>query len=102
MAKYLLAYKGGSIPQSEEEQQRVMAAWNDWFGSMGGAVTDIGNPFGASKSVGSGGAVSDGGSAQLTGYSIVTADSLDAAAGLAKGCPILENGSVEVYEALDM
>jgi hypothetical protein len=100
MAKYVLVYRGGSIPETEEEQQRVMAAWTDWFGSIGAGVVDAGNPFGPSKSVAKGGSVGDGGSA--TGYSILTADSLDAAVEHAKGCPILENGSVEVYEALDM
>jgi hypothetical protein len=100
MAKYVLVFKGGSIPGSEEEQQRVMAAWMSWFEGLGGAVVDMGNPFGASKSVGNGGSVGGGGDA--TGYSILTADSLDAAIEHAKGCPILANGSVEVYEALDM
>src|SRR5262245_14027732 len=99
MPKYVLIYKGGSIPQSEEEQQRVMAAWNDWFGSLGGAVVDIGNPFGPSRSVSSGG---EGAGGEATGYSILNADSLDGAVEHAKGCPILANGSVEVYEALDM
>ncbi len=100
MAKYVLVFKGGSIPQTEEEQQQVMAAWMSWFGDLGDAVADMGNPFGPSKSVAQGGSVGGGGDA--TGYTILTADSLDAAVEHAKGCPILENGSVEVYEALDM
>jgi hypothetical protein len=37
----------------------------------------------------------------LTGYSILAADSLDAAAALAKGCPLLAaGGSIEVYEVV--
>jgi hypothetical protein len=33
----------------------------------------------------------------------VSADSLDAAVGLAKGCPVLEvGGAVDVYEAMTM
>ena len=37
----------------------------------------------------------------LTGYTVLAADSLAAAAGLAKGCPIFAGGgSVEVYEAI--
>ena len=47
MGKYVLAYKGGSIPQTEEEQKRVMDAWNAWFGGLGDSVVDMGNPFGA-------------------------------------------------------
>jgi len=44
-----------------------------------------------------------GGSRGLTGYSIVSADSLDSAVELAKGCPVLEiGGAVDVYEAIAM
>jgi hypothetical protein len=64
---------------------------------------DSGAPFGIAKTVGTGGSVSDGGSRGVTGYSIVAADSLDAAVGFAKGCPVLEvGGAVDVYEALAM
>lgn len=53
MAKYLLAYKGGSTPDSEEEQQAVIAAWTSLLGDPGAAVVDPGNPFSASASVAS-------------------------------------------------
>jgi hypothetical protein len=47
--------------------------------------------------------VSDGGSLGVTGFSIVSADSLDLAIELAKGCPVLEiGGAVDVYEAITM
>ena len=98
MGKFVLVYKGGSIPQTEEEQKRVMDAWNAWFGSLGDSVLDVGNPFGSQAAVG-GGATSG-----LTGYSIIAADSLEAALAKAQGCPILEgdNGAIEVYETLEM
>ena len=42
--------------------------------------------------------MSDGG-ASASGYSILTADSLDEAVGKAKGCPVLQGGaSITVYE----
>lgn len=103
MPKYLFAYTGGSTPESEEEQQRVMSQWMSWFGSLGDAVVDGGNPVAAAKTVAGGGSVSDGGQSSLTGYSLVSADSLDAAAEMAKGCPVLEaGGAVEVYETIDV
>jgi hypothetical protein len=95
-------YKGGSTPTSEAEGAKVMEAWIGWFGTLGAAVVDGGNPFGASTAVASDGSTTAA-TAALSGYSILTADSLSAAATLAKGCPILEaGGSVEVYEAHDM
>ena len=49
------------------------------------------------------GGSTDGGSAALTGYSIVEAPDLAAAAALAKGCPLLGyGGTVDVYQALPM
>lgn len=104
MANYVLVFKGGSVPEGEEEQARVMAAWGAWYQGMGAAVVDGGTPFGASMSVAGDGSVSDGAASNLTGYTILTADSLPAATEMAKGCPILEGGagSIEVYETVDM
>ena len=103
MPKYVLAYHGGSMPETAAAQEKVMAAWGAWFGSLGEAVIDGGNPTGLAKTVTSG-AVRDGGGANpLTGYSLLTAADINAAVALAKGCPILDaGGSVEVAEAIDM
>jgi hypothetical protein len=96
MGKYVYAYKGGGMPESEEEGKQVMEAWTSWLGGLGDSVVDIGNPFGASSAVG-------GATSGLTGYSIVSADSLDDAIGKADGCPVLDaGGAVEVYEAVAM
>jgi hypothetical protein len=105
MADYLLLYSGGSTPESEEEQAKVMQAWTDWFANIGGQLKDGGNPFsGAAATVASDGSASDGvkGSPH-TGYTIVTADSLAAATTIAKGSPVLtDGGSVTVYETFAM
>lgn len=105
MADYVLLYTGGSMPESEAEQARVMQAWTDWYAELGGAVKDGGNPFSpAAKTVASDGAVSDATRSPLhTGYTVVTADSLDQATTLAKGSPILSGGgSITVYETIEM
>ena len=51
MAKYLFVYHGGGHPTNEAEVKKVMDAWGAWFGSMGAAVIDGGNPTGPSSSV---------------------------------------------------
>jgi hypothetical protein len=102
MGKFVLVYKGGSTPTSEAEGAKVMEAWMGWFATLGAAVVEGGNPFGGSTAVSSDGSTTAATSG-ASGYSIVSADSLDGAAALAKGCPILAaGGSVEVHEALDM
>ena len=105
MSKYVLGYHGGSgMASTEEEMAAVMAKWGAWFGELGAAIVDGGAPTAQAATVGSDGSVSEGGGSNpLTGYSIVTAGSLDEAAALAKGCPILEaGGSVEVAELIEM
>lgn len=100
MANYLLAYTGGSMAQTDEAREAAMAAWGAWFGKLGSAVVDPGNPFGPSVSVGASGA---NGAAQsgVTGYSVISADNLDAAAALVEGCPVIANGGgVDVYETI--
>jgi len=101
MAKYVLAYRGGGMAETPEAQQKVMEQWMGWFGQLGAAVVDGGAPFGPAKTIASSGAVSDGGGAGLSGYSIVDASDLDDAVAKAKGCPVLSSGgSVEVYESM--
>ena len=104
MPKYVLAYHGGGMPESEADQAAVMEAWGAWFGTMGDAVIDGGNPTGASKTLASDGSTSDGGGANpISGYSLVKAADLDSAVSLAKGCPILAaGGTIEVAETIDM
>ena len=105
MAKYVLLYSGGSMPETEAEQAAVMQAWGAWFGVLGSALVDQGNPFtGQAKSIASDGSVSDGaGDKAASGYSIIQADSLDAATTLAQGCPVLQGGAqITVLETFEV
>jgi len=102
MAKFLYLYTGGQMAETPEAQEAAMQEWTNWFGTLGDAVADIGNPFGAGTTVSSGG-VSNGGGSKLGGYSIINAESLADAASKANKCPVLQSGgTVEVYEALAM
>ena len=104
MAKYVLVYHGGSMPESEADQAAVMELWMNWFGELGAAVIDGGAPTSIAKTVGPDGSVSDGGGANpITGYSLIDAASLDDAVAKAQGCPVIAvGGSVEVAETIDV
>ena len=104
MPNYLLAYHGGAMAETEADQARAMAAWGSWFGVLGDAVADGGNPTGSSATVFADGSTGDGGGSNpLSGYSVITATDLDAAVSLAKGCPILaDGGTIEVAEVIEM
>lgn len=102
MADFVLLYRGGGdMPETEESRKQAMDAWTSWFGTLGDAVKDGGNPFTeTAKRVASDGSIDDVPTSGIaTGYSILRADSLDAATTLAKDCPVLQGGGeIEVYE----
>ena len=95
MANFLLTFHGGSMPESKEEQEQVMTAWTNWFGTLGDALVDGGNPISRAKAISPDGSVMDATSAP-TGYSIIKADDLDRAVELSKGCPVLAGGAAVV------
>jgi hypothetical protein len=102
MASYLFAYRGGGMAPTDAEREASMAAWGAWFGKLGPSIVEPGNPFGASTSVSASGGGGEAAS-KLTGYTVVNADSLDAAGELAKGCPVFdEGGSIDVYETIEV
>ena len=93
-----------SMPESEEEQATVMKAWDVWMHDLGSALKDGGNPFapGAAKTISADGAVRDG-AGSASGYSVISADSLDDATAKAQGCPVLQGGAtIEVYETFSI
>lgn len=92
MANFLLTFYGGSMPESQEEGAKVMQAWTDWFGKLGDTLVDGGNPISSSRAISPDGSVMDATSGP-SGYSIIKADSLDAAVEVAKGCPVLAGGA---------
>jgi hypothetical protein len=95
MANYLLTFHGGSMPETKEAQDQVMKAWTDWFGTLGDALVDGGNPISKARAISPDRSVMDATSAP-TGYSIIKADDLDRAVELAKGCPVLDGGAAVV------
>jgi YCII-related domain len=98
MGKYVYVYYAGKDSDGGSNE-----AWGAWFGQLGDKLVDAGNPFGDGQAVHAGGVmpVQD---KPVTGYSIVSAGSMDEAVELAKGCPLTsaKDGAVCVYEALPM
>ncbi|SRR6266851_3926260 len=112
MAKFLFVYRRGSDAANKmtpEEMQQHMQKWHTWIaeGLQKGWILDRGNaltqegrvvnakrividgPFVESKEI-------------VGGYSIVQANTIDAAAELAKGCPaLLTGGAVEIRALAD-
>ena len=103
MSNYVFVYRGGKKFESREQGAKHMAKWGAWVDGLGDASVNRGSPFAKSKTVSSGGVSDDAGPDPLTGYSIVKADSLDAAVEMAKACPHLDiGGSIVVAEVMEM
>ncbi|MEI6358243.1 MAG: YciI family protein [Verrucomicrobiota bacterium] len=95
MANFLLTYHGGKMPDSPEEGAKVMAAWAAWFEKLGSAVVDGGNPTSQARAISPDGSVMDA-TTFPSGYSVISADSMDAAVEATRGCPVLADGAVVV------
>jgi hypothetical protein len=103
MANYIITYLGGVQPTTPEEGQQQMAKYMAWLGGLGDAAISPANPLKGTKTVNPDGTVSNGGKTAMSGFTVVEADSMDAALALAKVCPFLEvGGSLEVSELMQM
>ena len=89
MNVYLLVHRA---PVKYTGTAATSAAWKAWFEELGHNLVDPGNAVFDRTAVGP-----NGSALLLGGYTIVTAESVDAAIALAESCPILAaGGGVEV------
>ena len=103
MPKYLITYLGGDPPSGPEEGQRNFAKYQEWLKSLGDTAVSPANPLKDTHTVNPDGSVSIGGTTFMSGFTIVDAESMDAALSIAKRCPFLDvNGSLEVSELIQM
>lgn len=111
MKDFLLLFRNdfSNTPQPSPEQMQALAKkWMDWFGSIAAQnkLTERGNRLvPAGKVIRPNNVVTDGPYMEikeaLGGYAVVKANSLEEAAELGKGCPVLNyGGSVEVREIM--
>ena len=102
MPDFIFAYHGGRKPETPEEGAKLMAQWKAWVEGLGDAMVNPGTPVGMSKTVSAEGVEDHGGPNPLAGFSVVRADSIEAALEHAKTCPFLDMGTIEVAEMLQM
>ena len=102
MNKYVFAYYGEPQFKNPKEGKKHMAEWGAWMQILGKSMTDPGVPLKATKTVSSKGVKDGGGSNRLTGYSVVQAASIEDAIEMAKTCPHLNYGTIDVGEVIEM
>jgi len=103
MHHYIITYLGGDKPSSPEAGQQNYAKYQEWLASLGNSVVSPANPFKDTHTVNPDGTVKTGSKTFMSGYTIIEAESMNAALEVAKDCPFLEiNGSLEVSELMQM
>lgn len=103
MPRYVLVYLGGNQPSTPEEGKQHFARYMEWLSALGDAAVSPANPLKNTTTVSPGGSVSAGGSTTMSGFTVIEADSMDAALSVAKDCPFLDiGGSLEVSELAQM
>jgi len=96
MAKYVFSYR---VPSDYVPHAGTAAEWQAWFGGLGSALVDVGNAVTDYASLGEVG----GSDSRMVGYSVVSAEDMDSALALAKGCPALQvGGGVEVGTVMEV
>ncbi len=91
MNKYMMLHFGFEKPTPE-----IMEAWNKWFESVADRTVEHGGFMGGKEITQDGIDELPWGMDSITGYSIISAESMDEAVELAKGNPFI--ASIRVYE----
>lgn len=103
MPQYVMTYLGGNPPSSPEQGKQHFAKYQEWLASLGDAAVSPMNPFKMTSTITADGSVSEGSSVAMSGYTVIRAESMDAALAHARSCPFLDiGGSLEVSELVEM
>lgn len=109
MTKYFVIYHAPASvmektkDKSPAEMQADMKPWMDWAAKIGDGLVDFGSPLGNGQKVTKDG--SETSDKEVAGYSIIQADSIDAATAMLKDHPHLawaEGCDIEVHEMMPM
>jgi len=89
--------------KSEEDMKAGMAKWHEWAARCGECLVEMGTPLGNGQIVSSEGVIKS--ENEVSGYSILQAESMDDAVKLLEGHPHLawgEGCSIEINECMPM
>jgi len=103
MTQFVFVYLGGDQPSNPEEANKHFSKYMEWLSSLGESVISPTIPLKDTTTVSPDGTIREGGSSAMSGFTIIEADSMEAALAVAQACPFLEiGGSLEVSELMQM
>ena len=91
MARFLVVYHGSEMTHGSEAMAQAKAAFEQWVGEVGGAVVDPGAPVRIVAQVSKAGMDDP---VDVNGYSIIEAESSDAAVKLLETHPFVGRGGI--------
>ncbi len=101
MSKFLLAFHGGKMPENPEAMQEIMTKWGQWMESLGKDVIDPGSIVGNNHCLAADGNQAISKNNQISGYMLISSNSMETALATVQACPILANqGTIEVAELM--
>ncbi len=109
MTKFMVLYRAPAealeqmASASPEDMQEGMKPWMAWAERCGESLVDLGAPLGHGQSVTPDGPSPSG--QDVVGYSVLQAESMDAAVAMLEGHPHLgwtDGCAIEVYESLPL
>jgi hypothetical protein len=102
VSNFVITYYGFPRFERPEDGGAYMKMWRAWMAGIGEAMINPGTPMKIGKTLSANGISDTSRGEPLTGFSIVKADSLEAAVAMARGRPHLAHGAIDVAEAMDM
>ena len=103
MKNFMIAYYGGTQPNSQEEGMAQVEKWKAWVKDLGEAVVNPGTPLPVSKIVTSNSIEDDNDPNAMKGFAVVRAKDIESAIAIAQSDPFLENGgTIRVSQMMEM
>ncbi len=104
MPQFIFTYHGGNKPDTPEAGKEAMEKWKEWAAGLGSALINPGTPVGVSKVLTKDGASNEDSPNPIMGFSILEAETMNAALELLSDCPHIHmfEGTLEVSEMMEM
>ena len=100
MTRFLVTYHGSGMPDDPELMEQAKAAFGAWVAGAGDAIVDPGAPVHTVTQVTSGSAQDP---VEIGGYSIIQADSPDAAVAVLQSHPyVARGGTLQVNQVIEV
>ena len=103
MAKFMLMYLGGDQPSNPEEGKIHFEEYRNWLVSLGDSIVSAANPLKDTHVIHPDGKIEQGSTTEMSGFTIIEADSIEEAVKISQTCPFKKiGGTLEVSELVQM